>query len=240
MFWKLLLVLLIVLVAAGYLLSAGQLAVPQIRYFADAAIGHHVMRKIRVVSLKEKSSMGVGDSGVTYSCEAVFTGGPLGHTRERLTIDAAPIEAIKASGGLTTGAWIPAVRYFGKWLPVPAVKWYAVGAGGGSLLALGAIGLLLRCVVGPRAFPNHYEPATHDYSADVTGVPTLRPALIAAVGLLGFLALGTVILGKSLVSPGNHFCYWIAIFCLSLFLISGPVVIWCVLPHFHRVRTPEE
>ncbi|MHB1767373.1 MAG: hypothetical protein ACYCUV_05920 [Phycisphaerae bacterium] len=240
MIWKALLISLITLVVAGYVLSAGQVAVPQIRYFAGAAMNRHGVQRIRVVSVREVVDMGNYRSGTTYTYKLVFTGGPLGHTREHLTIDAAPIKAINASGGLKTGSWIPAVRYFGKWLPIPAVKWYAVGAGGGSLLALGVIGLLLRCVVGPRAFPSHYEPATHDYSADFTGVPTLRPALIAAVGLLGFLTLGTLILGKRLVSPGSHFCYWVAILCLSLFLVSGPVVIWCVLPHFHRVRSPVE
>lgn len=220
-------------------LSAGQVAVPQIRYFAGAAMNRHGVQRIRVVSVREVVDMGNYRSGTTYTCKLVFTGGPLGHTREHLTIDAAPIKAINASGGLKTGSWIPAVRYFGKWLPIPAVKWYAVGAGGGSLLALGVIGLLLRCVVGPRAFPSHYEPATHDYSADFTGVPTLRPALIAIVGLLGFGFLCSAFFLKArLVASGGHLGYWQAIVGLSLFLICGPVVIWCVLPHFHRVRSP--
>lgn len=240
MFWKLLLVLLIALGSAGYLLWGCDVAVPQIRYFTDAALGRHVMRKIRIVSFKEKSSMGVGDSGVTYSWETVFTGGPLGHATEYATLEEPAAKAVAKSGQFHPGDWVPAVQYFGKWLPVPVVKWDTLACGAGPLLALGVLGLISRCVVGPRAFPNHYEPATHDYSADVTGVPTLRPALVGLIGFTGFLALCSGMAGKWLVSPGNPFCYWLAIFCLCLFLVSGPVAMWCVLPHFHRVKLPEQ
>ena len=176
---------------------------------------------------------------MTYSWKVLLTGGPLGQARENVTMEEAPAKVVAAAGELRPGRWVPAVYYFGQWLPVPVVKWDTLACGGGPLLALGVIGLILRCVIGPRALPNHYEPATRDYSADFTGVPTLRPALLGVVGLIGFLALSTGLLGKRVVAPGSHFCYWLAMLGLSLFLISGPVVIWCVLPHFHRVIAPD-
>jgi len=54
MSWKALLISLITLAGAGYLYWAGRVAVPQIRYFATAALGQHVVHKIRIVSIKKK------------------------------------------------------------------------------------------------------------------------------------------------------------------------------------------
>ena len=238
MFWRLLLVLLIVLGSAGYWLWGCDVAVPQIRYFSAAAFGGHAVRKIRIVGIREKMDGNTGE--VTYSWKVVFTGGPLARSRELVTLEVAPTHALAAGGQFHRGGRVPAIFYFGRWLPVVVVKWDTLACGAGPLLALGVLGLIIRCVVGPRAFPNNYEPATHDYSADFAGVPTLRPALVGLIGLTGFLALCSGMAGKWLVSPGNHFCYWLAISCLCLFLVSGPVAMWCVLPHFHRVRTPDE
>lgn len=222
-----------------FLLVALDLAIPGAVSYFRLATGRGDVRRARIVAMRSHWNESTRSPGTDW--DVSFTGGPLGQRTEKLTLTQTVKKLLAPHSIAAIGDWVPVVYLQGQWLPPPDAKLNGtMGVPVLSLLALAVWGLILRGVLGPRALPEHYEPALADYGPDVTGFPTRRPLAIVCVLLVGFVMLvGQIFFkGGAYLGPGAHGAYWDGTLTWSLFLIAGPVVFWAALPRIKAVNLP--
>lgn len=223
--------------AALFLFVAGDLGISGAISYFQLATGQARIRHVRLIGAKGHWNQSVMQSGTDW--KVALTGGPLGKGTETLTLTQSVKELLTPPGRFHIGSWIRVVYLQGQWLPLPDAKLNGtLGVPILSLLALAVWGMILRGVVGPRAFPEHYEPALADHGPNVTGFPTRRPLVIVCVLLVGFgmMIWQICFRGPAYLGPGAHGAYWNGMLAWTIFLISGPVVFWAALPRFGRVQ----
>jgi hypothetical protein len=222
---------------ALFLFVAGNFGVHDVATYFKLATGQAKIRHVRVVRVMHHWNQSVMHSGTDWN--VTFTGGPLGKGTETLTLTQSVKKLLTAPRRFHIGSWIPVVYLQGQWLPLPDAKLNGtLGVPVLSLMALAVWGMILRGVVGPRAFPEHYEPALADHGPNVTGFPTRRPLVIVCVLLGGFVIMVWQIFFKAAayLGPGAHGAYWVGTLAWTIFLISLPVVFWAALPRLGRVH----
>lgn len=238
MFWKRLLFFLYLSVGATvFLLVASRLAAPGVISYFRLATGRASERRIQIVRMKSHWNQSVMQSEIYWNVR--FSGGPLGHRNETIIIDQPAATLLRAQGRFHVGDWVQAVPVLDQWIPPFQAKLQGMlGIPSVSLLALAVFGLILRGAVGPRAFPEHYEPATVDIGSNITGFPTRRPLAIVVVLLVGFFLSVWQILFKasSFLTPGERIGYWQGLANYLLFLLACPIVCWAALPRLRRVQ----
>ena len=222
-----------------FLLVAVNLAIPGAASYFRLATGRANVRRAQVVAMRSHWNESTMSPGTYW--DVSLTGGPLGHRTEELTLTQPEKKLLAAPASVRIGSWVPVVYLQGQWLPPPDAKLNGtMGVPILSLMALAVWGLILRGVLGPRALPEHYEPALADYGPNVTGFPTRRPLAIVCVLLVGFAMMVGQIFFKegSYLGPGAHGAYWDGTLTWTLFLIAGPVVFWAALPRIKAVNLP--
>ncbi len=223
-----------------YLFVLTKCAAPGAVFLFRSITGTVPIRHVRVVHIKKDWDFGgFGAPGSTV-WKTTISGGPLASRTEVIEFDSPTQKFLHAEGRFQVGAALPAVQTAqGRWIPTAYARSTAIfGPSGLSVIALALVGLFIRGILGPRAFPNRYEPATFDIGSSINGLPTRRPATLVAIGLLGCLLMTVpVVASPSLyLRHGATVAYWIGLIEYLMFFVSGPIVVWAVLPRFGRVQ----
>lgn len=224
-----------------YLLVLTKCAAPGAVFLSRLITGTVPIRHVRVVHFKAAwDSGGFGTPGSTV-WNTTLSGGPLGSRTEVIEFGSPTEKFLHANGRFHVGAVLPVVQTAqGRWVPTAYAKSTAIfGPSGLSLVALAVVALVIRGSLGPKAFPDRYEPATFDIGSSINGLPTRRPATIVAIGLTGFLlaVIVPVFANPSwYLRHGATVAYWLGLIEYLMFVGAGPIMVWAVLPRLGRVQ----
>jgi hypothetical protein len=223
-----------------YLLVLTKWAAPGAVFLSRLITGTVPIRYVRVVHVRAAwDSGGFGTPGSTV-WNTALSGGPLGSRTEVIEFDSPTEKFLHANGRFHVGAVLPVVQTAqGRWVPTAYAKSTAIfGPSGLSLVALAIVALVIRGSLGPKAFPDRYEPATFDIGSSINGLPTRRPATIVAIGLLGCLLMGVPVVANPswYLRHGATVAYWLGLIEYLMFVGAGPIMVWAVLPRLGRVQ----
>lgn len=240
MFWKRTLFWLYLI---GLVLAYGSMArwysfPGMVSYFGLATgqvvAGHAIISGLRKNALVEGPAE-YGPDENTWDVR--LSGGSFGHKTETIQVDQPIADQLKAQKLFHLGGRIPIVHVGGKWYPPREAKLHGLfGIPILSFMLLAVAALILRCAIGPRAFPERYEPASYDIGQSFNGLPTRRVIVLAAFLAVGFgLSIWQVFVGQ-LRLLHTDVGYWLGFVGDMLFLLAGPTALWASLPRLRRVR----
>ncbi len=226
----------------GYISMAANYSFPGMVSYLALARGKATGRHATITYLRKRANEG-GDGSEIHGRDEIcwsvrISGGPLGTQSESFRADQPVAEQLERHHAFHVGGQVEIVRVGGLWLPPWEAKLRGLfGIPLFSVMLLAVAALILRCAIGPRAFPGRYEAASYDVGQSINGLPTRRVVAILAWLAIGFALMIWQVFFDMPRLLQTSVGYWLGFTGDLLFLLQGPVLLWAALPRVRRVGT---